>query len=229
LITVHRSSAADTDPPKTGCEFPSRFSERAACTLCWFLPTFVLLAAAIMVAQGRPPMFFREDWKEIPAATPITQEHVANPKLVLALYGPGKGRIRKSHHDRPANDPYYVWSGECNGNWALTLRDRTALVNLTGPAKIRWRSYQSGFRRLHVILKLADGSWLVSDESDGDSVGWHIREFKIADLHWHHLDIERVIEGEVSDHPDLTRVDEIGFTDLMVGGDSTACSRVDWV
>ena len=30
-------------------------------------------------------------------------------------------------------------------------------------------------------------------------------------------------------NPDLSRVDEIGFTDLMVGGQSEACSRLDWV
>ena len=29
--------------------------------------------------------------------------------------------------------------------------------------------------------------------------------------------------------PDLSKVDEIGFTDLMAGGRSDACSRVDWI
>jgi hypothetical protein len=28
---------------------------------------------------------------------------------------------------------------------------------------------------------------------------------------------------------DLSRVDEIGFTDLMPGGGSDACSRLDWI
>jgi hypothetical protein len=181
------------------------------------------------MAQDRPGPFFREDWKEMPAATPITQEHIANPRLLLALYGPGKDAVRKSHHDRPANDPYYVWSGECKGNWVVTLHDKTALVDLTGPAKIRWRSFQSGFRQLHLVLKLADGSWLVSDEADGASPTWHEREFNIADLHWRNLAIDIVAEGEVVDHPDLSRVDEIGFTDLMTGGGSSACSRVDWI
>ena len=41
--------------------------------------------------DDRPGFFFREDWKESPPATPITQDHVANPNLVLKLYGPGKG------------------------------------------------------------------------------------------------------------------------------------------
>ena len=66
----------------------------------------VLSAGAQAPEDNRPPLFFREDWKEIAAATPVTQEHVANPKLQVALYGPGKDGIRKSHHDTPKDDPY---------------------------------------------------------------------------------------------------------------------------
>ena len=189
----------------------------------------LLAAAAPLCAQEQPALFFREDWKEIPAATPITQEHVANPQLLLGLYGPGKVAIRKSHHDHPVDDPYYVWSGECPGNWAVTLRDRSRLVDLSGAAKIRWRSFQAGFRELRIVLKLSSGSWLVSDEADAASPTWREREFKIAELHWHTLDIDKVVEGAPVDRPDLTQVDEIGFTDLMAGGGSNACSRLDWI
>lgn len=186
-------------------------------------------AAHLLVAQERPGLFFREDWKEIAAVTPITQEHVANPDLILSLYGPGKTSIRKSHHDKPLDDPYYVWSGECQGNWAVSLRHNSALVDLTGHAKIRWRSEPSGFRRLRITLKLADGAWLVSDESDGPSTDWRVSEFNVSDIHWRRLNIENVIEGDWVDKPDLSRVDEIGFTDLMRGGGSPASSRVDWI
>src|ERR1700680_1849633 len=87
---------------------------------------------AVLSAQDPPGLFLREDWKEIPAETPVTQEHVGNSSLLLALYGPGKSGVRKSHHDKPANDPYYIWSGECKGNWAISLRDKASLVDLTG-------------------------------------------------------------------------------------------------
>jgi hypothetical protein len=30
-------------------------------------------------------------------------------------------------------------------------------------------------------------------------------------------------------NPNLSRVDEIGSTDLMRGGESAACSRLDWL
>jgi hypothetical protein len=187
------------------------------------------LAISTIAAQERPSLFFREDWKEIPPATPVTQEHVSNADLRVSRHGPGEAGIKKSHHDRPADDPYYIWSGEAQGNWALSLRNRESFVDLTGLAKIRWRSKQSGFRLLRVILKIAGGQWLVSDQYDPASNDWRIREFNIGDLRWRRLDITKVVEGEWVNAPDLSRIDEIGFTDLMPGGQSAACSRLDWI
>ena len=190
-------------------------------------PFLLILAAAC--AQDRPGLFFREDWKETPAALPVTQEHVANPDLIMGLYGPGKNLIKKSHHEKPADDPYYIWSGECLGNWAIALRHKSAYADLTGQAKIQWRSKQAGFRLLRIILKLADGTWLVSDQYDGPSADWRVREFNVQDIHWRKLNIETVVEAEPVVKPDLSRVDEIGWTDLMRGGSSIACSRLDWM
>ncbi len=187
------------------------------------------ICAAALCAQDRPGLFFREDWKETPAEVPVGQAHVVNPDLVLGLYGPGRTVIKKSHHDRPADDPYYVWSGLCPLNWAVTLKHKDAFADLTGQAKLRWRSKQAGFRQLRIILKLAGGAWLVSDAYDGPSQDWRVREFNIQDIRWRKLDIEKVVEGAWVENPDLSRVDEIGFTDLMVGGESIACSRLDWI
>ena len=176
-----------------------------------------------------PGLFFREDWKETAAATPVTQEHVANPDLILTRHGPGQAQIRKSHHDTPADDPYYVWSGEAEGNWAVSLRHRTSAVDLTGPAKVRWRSKQAGFRRLRIILKLEGGAWLVSEEHDDESADWRVREFAVSDLRWRALDIATLVEGRRAESPDLSRVAEVGFSDLMRGGRTQACSRLDWI
>jgi hypothetical protein len=181
------------------------------------------------LAQYRPALFFREDWKEIPAATPVTQEHVSNINLLLKLYGPGCDSIKKSHHLTPADDPYYIWSGTCTGNWALSLKNDKFFADLSKYSKIVWRSKQSGLRYLHVILKLKNGKWLVSDQCDGPSSDWRIHEFNLTDINWYELDIMTVIEGALAIHPDLTLVDEIGFTDLMRGGQSAACSRLDWI
>jgi hypothetical protein len=79
------------------------------------------------------------------------------------------------------------------------------------------------------VLKLADGAWLVSDAADGPSTDWRVREFNLADVRWRALDIDTVTEKKWVSNPDLSRVDEIGFTDLMPGGLSDACSRLDWI
>lgn len=180
-------------------------------------------------AQYRPALFFREDWKEIPAAIPVTQEHVSDKNLLLKLYGPGCDSIKKSHHEKPADDPYYIWSGICCGNWAVALKNNIYYADLSEYSKIIWRSKQSGFRCLHIILKLADRKWLVSDQCDCQSGDWRVREFNLSDITWYELDISYITEGSQVSHPDLTRVDEIGFTDLMRGGQSLACSRLDWI
>jgi len=184
---------------------------------------------ACTTANSQSKLFFREDWKAIPAATPVTQEHVVNPNLILSLYGPAKDEIKKSNHPQIPNDPYYIWSGDCKGNWALSLRYRDKWVDLTGDAKIILRTRQSGFRQLHLILKPGTGDWLVSDQSVPYTPDWVEKEFKIAGLSWRKLNIETVTEGSPVQNPDLSKVAEIGFTDLMPGGGTPASSRVDWI
>lgn len=187
------------------------------------------LALPAVLAMQSPAPFFREDWKETPAEMPVSQNHVANPDLLLSLYGPGQHGIKKSNHPQIPNDPYYIWSGACPANWAVTLKHKSDDADLTGPAVIRWRSRQSGFRQLRIILKLSGGRWLVSDLYDDASDDWRAREFSIGSIHWRELDICRVTEGKRAESPDLSRVEEIGFTDLMPGGVSDACSRLDWI
>jgi hypothetical protein len=92
-----------------------------------------------------------------------------------------------------------------------------------------WRSKQSGFRQLRLIIQLHDGTWLVSDQYEASSVDWREKEFRPAEVKWRRLNIETVTEGIPVENPDLSRVEEIGFTDLMTGGQTPASSRVDWI
>ena len=135
------------------------------------------------IAQERPPLFFREDWKETPPETPVTQEHVANKDLILTLHGPGKEGIRKSNHDQPADDPFYIWSGMAKGNWAVSLRHVTNNVDLRGQSRIRWRAKQAGLRTLHPIIKLANGIWFVANGYDDASSDWREHEQGIGCYH----------------------------------------------
>ena len=195
------------------------------------------LAAGAASAQTGPPwpgLFFREDWNHKEPFEQVSQEHVANPDLIQTLYGPGKDGIKKRHHGTD-DDPYYIWSGAAPAPWALTLRHRSAYADLTGRAKIRWRTMETGFRRLHAILKLAGGAWLISDQSTGATSDWRETEFILQDLTWRGFDPVEIFELYPVEKPDLSRVDEIGFTDLMrgmpspEGRSSPASSRVDWI
>lgn len=195
---------------------------------------FILLLAGFNTAfsqEYRPGLFFREDFKETPAEIPVSQSHIANPDVLFSTYGPGQDSLKKSNHEKPIDDPYYMWTGLCLDNWAVTFRHKDNLVDLSEFAKIRWRTKQAGFHHLRILIKLKDGQWLISDLADGPSKDWRISEFNISDIQWWTFDIEDIKELKPieSDQLDLSKVDEIGCTDLMRGGRSNACSRLDWI
>ena len=197
------------------------------------IAVILILVAVLRTAQAqeanlaKPPLFFREDWKESPAETPVTQEHVLNRDLVLELHGPGMNMIKKSHHDTPPDDPYYIWSGQCEGTWAVTLTKRGSLVDLTN-GYIRWRTRNFN-RILRVVVRLEDGSWLVSSRGTGETPDWHEFTVELSGMGWQKLNIETVSAGDTVEKPDLTRVRSVGFTDLMRGGQSVSSSRLDWI
>lgn len=194
--------------------------------------TFTLLIPLFSQAQNyRPDLFFREDFKETPWEIPVSQSHIANENVIFSTYGEGQDSLKKSNHEKPVDDPFYMWSGLCIDSWAATFKHRSAYVDLSSFAKIKWRSKQAGFHNLRIILKLADGRWLISDLFDGPSKDWRISEFNISDIQWWLFDIETIKEVRpiLAHELDLTKVDEIGCTDLMKGGGSKACSRLDWI
>ncbi len=209
--------------------FVLRVFPSATFLIGFFLPLFTSGASAEDV--GRPELLFREDWAATPAQLPVDQSHVAHPDLQLHLHGPSRDLIKKSHHDQPADDPHYIWSGRCAvGNWAVSLERLTGAFDLTGQAKVRWRTKQSGFRTLRIMVRTAEGQWLVGHLGDDASRDWRIREFNMIDMQWRNLLIETVVEEDpVLTDPDLSRITHIGFTDLMLGGNSRACSRLDWI
>lgn len=198
-------------------------------TLILLFILFTISVDGFSQENYRPGLFFREDWKETPAEIPLSQKHVNNSELIVNLYGPGKDSLKKSNHEQPVDDPFYVWSGLCLDNWMVTLKHKTQNVDLTGFAKIKWRSKQFGLRELRITLKLTDGSWLISDLSDGPAKDWRIKEFNLQEITWHKLDAKRIAAVGIAQNPDLSNVEEIGFTDLMSGGQSAACSRLDWI
>jgi hypothetical protein len=73
------------------------------------ITTFVISVDLLGQNSYRPGLFYREDWKETPAEIPLNQSHVENSALTVHLYGAGIDSLKKSHHEKPADDPYYGW------------------------------------------------------------------------------------------------------------------------
>ena len=180
------------------------------------LPTAVPAGERPRVA--RPPLFIKEDWKQIPGGGehPVTPASVTGPGIELKLYGASSKEIQLTGADGDDNNPTHVWTGLCTTPCGLALRDKARYVDLTGLARIRWNVKTSGFHEIRPIVKLVDGTWLVGDHTDASPLDWLVGELSIASVRWLKLDPERLVTtGNFVDKPDFSKVDEVGFVDLM--------------
>ncbi len=186
-------------------------------------------AAARPAAQGadarpaggparRPALFLREEWAQNAKNDehPVTQESIANANLELKLYGANAKDIAITGRAGDENNPIHIWTGMCTSPCAVALRDKNNMADLSGLARIRWNIKTSGFHQIRPMLKLADGTMLVGDRADSSMRDWLFAEFNVADIKWLKLDPARVVTtGTFIDKVDLTKVDEVGFADLM--------------
>ncbi len=180
-------------------------------------------------ALFRPGLLFKEGWKQTAQGGehPVTPDSNDNPRLDLKLYVPA-GQILLTGSAGDENVPIHLWTGLCTSPCAVALRDKTHLADLSGLARIRLNTKTSGFHQVRPIVKLADGTWWVGDRATGTPRDWLVSEISYADLHWLKLDIRRVVTvGNLVDRLDLTRVEEIGFADLMPGSGHGAGGWVD--
>lgn len=175
---------------------------------------------------ARPPLFFSESWKALPTPTddhgewPAGQAGVASPNLQLSLLGPsGKDIMLVAVRGRADVYPLNLWTGVTTSPIGATLRDKDNYVDLTDPlAKIRWVVRTSGFHQIRPLVKLADGTWLIGDRTTGPFADFNQTDVSIADVRWMKIDTARMVTvGVWVDRPDLSKVDEIGFADLMPG------------
>jgi hypothetical protein len=136
----------------------------------------------------------------------------------MTLHGAGQD-IQLTGRAGDENNPIHLWTGTSTSPIAVSLREKNSFADLTGLARIRWNTKVSGFHQIRPIVKLADGTWLVGDRADGSSTrDWIVSEITPSDLRWLKLDIARVVTtGNFVEKVDLSRVDEIGFADLMPG------------
>lgn len=207
----------------------TKFSSRLA---AGSLMLMGLAYSAGAAAQGAPrisisPSFFKVEWVQPEGQTgqvPIVQENVADPNVEVRWYGAAAKHLLTSGSPDNPGRPFSVWSGECDGPFAITFRQSDNYVDLTGLAKMRWVVKTSGFHVVRPVVKLADGTMLVGDHADAALPMMTETEFSFAGVRWARLDPERVVtvneggapKGEIwVENPDLSRVDEVGFVDLM--------------
>jgi hypothetical protein len=194
-----------------------------------------LQAGRVVDLKKQAPLLFREDFKNGAGNHEhfVSQADLVNANLELKIYGDKSTYMAVDMS--PDTPGEILFSGLCLSTCAIALRDKANYMDLSGIARVRWRTRQSGFHILRPIVKLADGTWLIGDHGDGYTTDWVISEFSLYDVRWRHLDIEQVIEDKPdavwTEHPDLTKVEEIGFTDLMKGSGhgGAGSSRVDWI
>ena len=169
----------------------------------------------------RPPLFLKEEWKQTPAGGEhplVIESALSNPALELKVYGPTAKELLMTGAANDELNPIHVWTGMCTTPCAVALRHKTQMADLSGLARMRWNTKVSGFHQIRPIVKLADGTWLVGDHTDGTVRDWLFTELSFGDVHWMKLDITRAVTtGSVLDKVDLSKVDEIGFVDLMPG------------
>lgn len=174
----------------------------------------------------RPGLFFEETWQQIEKGgeNPVSQAHVANPALELKLYGPKHEELAIT--GAPVGDPGYdanpvhTWSGLCGAGCTFAFRHNDSYADLTGAARIMVQSKTSGFHKIHPFIKLADGSTYVGDIELGQTYDFLFEEFPIREVRWIEFNTDLgVTRGNLLDEIDLSKVDEIGFTDLQPGAD----------
>ena len=168
---------------------------------------------------GRVPLFFKEEWANSTGEErALGQDGVSNANLELKLYGPSGKEMLIAGSPTNETNPPHPWTGMCTTPCGLTLRDKTRMVDLTGLARIKWVTKMSGFHQVRPLIKLADGTMLVGDLADGSSVDWQEREFSLSGVRWLKVDPERAVTtGSFVANPDLSKVDEVGYIDLMPG------------
>jgi hypothetical protein len=192
-----------------------------------------------------PPLLFREVWQQPPHTGPlddenrrITDDALTNPDLELQLYGTDAQNIQVTEHNGIPD----LWNGFTRSPVALTLKHKDAYLDLTGLTRMRWRTRTENLHVLHPVVKLADGRLLVGSQtftspqrpmvgSQGFTGNFVVSEVTFGAQRWFELDPETVVVKLEVANPDLSRVDEIGYVDLMPGGGhgTAGCTNVSWI
>ena len=195
-------------------------------------------------------LLFKEDFK--PGAeheVQFTPDLLTNPNLELKKYGPGakigvkdQSGLLISNELDPATGKMQslVWTGVVQGPWAVMLRDKNNILDLRDTGKIHWRVRPRQFHELRLLIKLTDGTLLAADYAEPGSTYSRENEIFLSDVpRWRTLNPDTMAEAKPKPGAgiwnydvDLSKVDEIGFSDLQAGAGHGAVggnTAVDWI
>jgi hypothetical protein len=146
---------------------------------------------------------------------PLTQKSITTPNVDLQLYGDGKNIIVAVGSGPNLPRTFF---GLCEKPCGFTLSDRGRYFDLRGRAHIKFTTIVSGFHRVRPVIKLADGTLLIGDQAEGSAADYHQYQISFSECRWLKLDpVRGVTLGTWVDNPDLSKVDEVGYFDVIPG------------
>ena len=182
-------------------------------------PVMAAIAVMSLFAQQRgapaaPQLLFNMTLQN-QTRLPLAQSSVTTSNVDLQLYGDGRNIIVATGPG--ANFPR-LFFGLCKGPCGFTLRDRNNYFDLRGRANLQFTTIVSGFHRVRPIIKLADGTLLIGDQAEGSVADYHHYQINFSECRWLRLDpVRGVTLGGTWVEADLSKVDEIGYFDVIPG------------
>jgi len=177
--------------------------------------------AAAPPPATRPPLVFKEEWREPQyegERTDVNQRFtpyvVTNDHIEAKLYGTDAQVIRAAQHEGRID----LWTGMSTSPVALTLRDKRNYLDLTGLARLRWIVRTNAIHTLYPVVKLADGALIVGDRGITTNGEFLAVEVAFTGMKWYTLDPKTVVVRLEVTSPNLSKVDEVGLASLAPAG-----------
>ena len=157
------------------------------------------------------------------------QQNIADPNVMMTFLW--KGGEADSYHRSAGPRGDAVRRVDRNGGGSIR-GDVQAEGQLCGHDRAGEHSLvheTSGFHAIRPVVKLANGNLLVRDLTFESMTKLSLHEFSLLNIRWIQLDPEHVLTvppGQASGNPntgiwvtnpDLSKIDEIGFADLIPG------------
>ena len=177
--------------------------------------------AAPAPPASRPPLLFKEEWREplyegerTDVNQRFTPHVVTNDRIEAKLYGTDSHVIRAAQHEGRID----LWTGMATSPVAVTLRDKRNYLDLTGLARLRWIVRTNAIHTLYPVVKLADGTLIAGDRGITTYGEFLAVEVAFGGMKWYTLDPKTVVVKLEVTNPNLSRVDEVGLASLAPGG-----------